>query len=87
MSTTPSSPPPLPLRETDRLIVVTRAAQRLALDRDAWVQILEAAGLIGRTSMFSVRLDRIPDGLDTAELKRYLLDNGHDIVPQSRLRA
>ena len=55
------------------LIVVTDAAQKLALDTDRCVQILREAGHLDTTSLSCVvDLGYIPDGLDAAELERYL---------------
>jgi hypothetical protein len=35
-------------------------------------------------AVFLADLDRVPEGLDAADLKRYLLENGHELVPQSQ---
>ena len=59
------------------LIVVTDAAQKLALDSDRCVQILREAGRIDSASPISVvDLGCIPDGLNAAGLERYLRECG-----------
>jgi hypothetical protein len=59
------------------LIVVTDARQKLALDIDRCVQILREAGHLDTTSPISVvDLECIPDGLNAAELERYLREHG-----------
>jgi hypothetical protein len=61
------------------LIVVTDAAQKLALDSDRCVQILREAGHLDTTSLSCVvDLGYIPDGLDAAELEHYLREYGVD---------
>jgi hypothetical protein len=37
--------------------------------------------------LLAVKLMNVPDGLNAAELKKYLLENGHEIVPRSRCPA
>jgi hypothetical protein len=59
------------------LIVVTDAAQKLALDSSICVQILRDAGHLDTTSLSCVvDLGYIPDGLNSAELERYLREHG-----------
>jgi hypothetical protein len=59
------------------LIVVTDAAQKLALDSGRCVQILRDAGHLDTTSLSCVvDLGCIPDGLNAAELERYLQEHG-----------
>jgi hypothetical protein len=59
------------------LIVVTDAAQKLALDSDRCVQILREAGHLDTTSVSCVvDLGYIPNGLDAAELEQYLREHG-----------
>jgi hypothetical protein len=59
------------------LIVVTDAAQKLALDSDRCVQILREAGRLDTRSLFCVvDLGNLPNGLDAAELERYLREYG-----------
>ena len=59
------------------LIVVTDAAQRLALDSSSCVQILREGGHLDTTSLSCVvDLGYIPDGLDTAELEKHLREHG-----------
>jgi hypothetical protein len=57
------------------LIVVTDARQKLALDSGRCVQILRDAGHLDTTSCV-VDLGYIPDGLNAAELDRYLRAGG-----------
>jgi hypothetical protein len=55
------------------LIVVTDASQKLALDSSRCVQILHEAGHVDTTGLSCVvDLGYIPDGLNAAELERYL---------------
>ena len=59
------------------LIVVTDAAERLALDSDRCVQILRDAGHLDTKSLSCLAdLGYIPDGLNAAELERYLREHG-----------
>jgi hypothetical protein len=59
------------------LIVLTDAAQKLALDSNKCVQILREAGRIDSASLISVvDLGSIPDGLSAAQLERYLQEHG-----------
>ena len=59
------------------LIVVTDAAQKLALDSDTCIQILREAGRIDSASPISVvDLGCIPDGLNAAEFEKYLREHG-----------
>jgi hypothetical protein len=59
------------------LIVVTDARQSLALDSSTCVQILREAGHLDRTGRSCVvDLAYIPNGLDAAELERYLREHG-----------
>jgi hypothetical protein len=59
------------------LIVVTDAAQKLALDSSTCVQILREAGHLDTTSLSCVvDLGYIPDGLNAAELEQYLREHG-----------
>jgi hypothetical protein len=61
------------------LIVVTDAAQKLALDSGTCVQILREAGHLDTTSLSCVvDLGYIPKGLDAAELEQYLREHGVD---------
>ena len=59
------------------LIVLTDARQKLALDSGRCVQILRDAGHPDTTSPIRVvDLGYIPDGLNAAELERYLREHG-----------
>jgi hypothetical protein len=59
------------------LIILTHAAQKLALDSDRCVEILREAGHLDTKSVSCcVDLGNIPDGLDAAELERYLREHG-----------
>ena len=59
------------------LIVVTDAEQKLALDSDRCVQILREAGHLDTKSVSCcVDLGNVPDGLNAAELERYLREYG-----------
>ena len=54
------------------VIVVTDAAQRLALDSSTCVQILREAGHLDTRSFGCCRdLENIPDGLNAAELEKH----------------
>jgi hypothetical protein len=55
----------------------TDARQKLALDSDRCVQILREAGHLDTTTLSCVvDLGNIPDGLNAAELERYLREYG-----------
>lgn len=59
------------------LVVVTDARQKPALNSDRCVQILREAGRIDSASPISVvDLGCIPDGLNAAQLERYLHEHG-----------
>lgn len=61
----------------DTRLVLTDAAQKLALDSRTCVQILREAGHLYTTSLSCVvDLGYIPNGLDAAELERYLREYG-----------
>ena len=63
------------------LIVLTDARQKLALDSSRCVQILREAGYLDATSVICcVDLGKVPDGLDAAELERYLREHGETSV-------
>jgi hypothetical protein len=61
--------------EPSLVVVVNRAERELALDNDACVQILEEGGFLRGPAVRVVRLDDIPDGLDAAELEKYLREH------------
>ena len=59
------------------LIILTDATQTLALDSSRCVEILREAGHLDTTSPISVvDLGCIPDGLNAAELEKYLREHG-----------
>jgi hypothetical protein len=59
------------------LIVLTDARQKLALDSDRCVQILRDAWHLDTRSLCClVDLGNIPDGLNAAELEKYLREHG-----------
>jgi hypothetical protein len=59
------------------LVILTDARQSLALDSGRCVQILREAGHLDTTSWSCVvDLGYIPDGLNAAELERYLREHG-----------
>jgi hypothetical protein len=66
-----------PRGKNQMLLVVTDAGQKLALDSDRCVQILREAGRIDSASPISVvDLGCIPNGLNAAELEKYLREHG-----------
>ena len=66
-----------PRGKKQMLLVVTDAAQTLALDSDRCVQILREAGRLDTRSLCCVvDLGKIPDGLDAVELEKYLREHG-----------
>jgi hypothetical protein len=62
------------------LLIITRAGQRLALDKDTCIQILREGGFIRATGLVPVDLIDVPGGLNAAELQKYLLENGSKMV-------
>jgi hypothetical protein len=58
------------------LVVVTRLGRILALDNDARIQILRECGFLRGAPVRVVDLSNIPDGLNAAELERFLRENG-----------
>ena len=57
-------------------VVVNRVDRELALDNDACVQILREGGFLRGPSVRVVRLGDIPDGLNAADLEKFLRENG-----------
>ena len=49
------------------LLIITQAGQRLALDKDACIQILREGRFLRATGLVPVDLIDIPDGLNAAE--------------------
>jgi len=58
------------------IIVVNRVDRELALDRDACLQILREGGFLRGPAVRVVRLIDIPDGLNAADLEKFLQENG-----------
>ena len=75
-------------RRNQRPIIVTRLGEELAFDSDRCIEILECGFLrgygVGDGSLPAfgpvVRLDLIPDGLNAAELERFLRENGAELA-------
>ena len=63
------------------LYIVSRIVQRLGLDRETCIQILDEGGFLRKRGYMSVNLGLIPDGLSAEETTRYLLENGAKICP------
>jgi hypothetical protein len=63
------------------LYIVSRIVQRIGLDRDTCIQILDEGGFLRKHGYMSVNLGLIPDGLSAEETKRFLLQNGAEICP------
>ena len=63
------------------LYIVSRIVQRLGLDQDTCIQILDEGGFLRKRGYMSVNLGVIPDGLSAEETKRFLLENGAKICP------
>jgi hypothetical protein len=64
--------------------------RRLASRWSSWFATLAANShghLDQQSAMCCVNFGAIPAGLDATHLKRYLLENGHEVVPQSRRRS
>jgi hypothetical protein len=57
-------------------VIVSRAGRELALDNDACIQILREGGFLRGPSVRVVRLGDIPDGLNAADLEKFLRENG-----------
>ena len=62
--------------EPSLIVIVNRVDRELALDNDACVQILREGGFLRGPSVRVVRLGDIPDGLNAADLEKFLLENG-----------
>jgi hypothetical protein len=58
------------------LLVVCRAGWGLALDQDRCIEILREAGFLPTGRVGMVDLGGIPDGLNAAELEKYLREHG-----------
>jgi hypothetical protein len=63
------------------LYIVSRIVQRIGLDQDTCIQILDEGGFLRKRGYMSVNLGLIPDGLSAEETKRFLLENGAKICP------
>jgi hypothetical protein len=63
------------------LYIVSRIVQRIGLDRETCIQILDKGGFLRKRGYMSVNLGLIPDGLSAAETKTFLLENGPKICP------
>src|SRR5580704_13850805 len=63
------------------LYILSRIVQRIGLDRDTCIQILDEGGFLRKRGYMSVNLGLIPDGLSAEETKRFLLENGAEICP------
>jgi hypothetical protein len=63
------------------LYIVSRIVQRLGLDRQTCIQILDEGGFLRKRGYMSVDLALVPDGLSAEETKRFLLENGAKICP------
>lgn len=63
------------------LYIVGRIVQRIGLDKDTCIQILDEGGFLRKRGYMSVNLGLIPDGLSAEETKRFLLENGAKICP------
>jgi hypothetical protein len=62
------------------LVVVKRMDRRLALDSETCVQILRESGYFRGSGIRVVSLGKVPDGLDAAQLERFLRENGASIT-------
>jgi len=51
----------------------------IALDSSECIEILPNAGYLSTHSIVMVRFDKIPVGLDAAELERFLKENGAEL--------
>jgi hypothetical protein len=71
------------LEEEPFLVIVRRMDRKLALDKDACLQILRECGFLRGGSIRVVKLGNIPDGLSAAELEKFLRENGAMIAPGS----
>jgi hypothetical protein len=70
------------------VLVVHNAGSKLTLDNSVCLQILRDAGHLDEERATScVDFGKVPDGLNAAELKQHLLENGHKLVSQSRWRS
>jgi hypothetical protein len=58
------------------LLVVSRAGWGLALDQDTCLRILGEAGFLPTGRMGIVNFLDIPEGLDAAEMEKFLRENG-----------
>ena len=76
-------------RRNQSLIRVLRLDQESVLDADRCIEILEECGFLDGSGIGEgrlpglgpvVRLDLIPDGLNAAELERFLRENGALLV-------
>jgi|HubBroStandDraft_6_1064221.scaffolds.fasta_scaffold218943_3 hypothetical protein len=63
------------------LYIVSRIVQRIGLDRETCIQILDEGGFLRKRGYMSVDLGLVPDGLSAEETKRFLLENGAKICP------
>jgi hypothetical protein len=78
----------IPRAGQQMVLVIHDAGRRLALDNRVCLQLLRDAGHLDQEStMCCVDFGGIPAGLDAMELKRHLLENGHEVVLSSRRRA
>jgi hypothetical protein len=57
-------------------LIVCKAGWGLALDQDTCLRILGEAGFLPTGRMGIVNFLDIPEGLDAAEMEKFLRDNG-----------
>ena len=69
------------------LYIVGRIVQRIGLDRETCIQILDEGGFLRKRGYMSIDLGLIPDGLSAEETKRFLLEKGAKICPAGPLRV
>ena len=63
------------------LTIVSCVTQRIGLDQDTCIQVLDEAGFLLKRGFVLVDLTTVPDGLSAEETKRFLLENGAKICP------
>jgi hypothetical protein len=67
--------------ELRTLTIVGRITQKIGLDKDTCIQILDEGGFLRKRGYMSLNFCLIPDGLSAEETKRFLLENGAKICP------
>lgn len=67
--------------ELRTLTIVRGIVQRIGLDQDTCIQILDEGGFLRKRGFVLVDLHNVPDGLSAEETKRFLLENGAKICP------